>query len=63
MKGYIWSDGLAGVGVHCAGLMEDGGVGLLVAGMKVRSCESHTNHISMFENVAERESNVLKCET
>jgi hypothetical protein len=54
--GYIRSEGLAGEGVHCAGLLEGTGVESL------ESNSGHTNRLSALKSTAER-SDELSCET
>jgi hypothetical protein len=63
MKDYVRSEVLVGEGVHCAGLLEDRGVQLLVTRVEIQSGSSHTNHLSMTENTVERRSDELICET
>jgi hypothetical protein len=54
MKGCIPSEGLAREGIHCAGILKDRKVELLVSRVEVQSCRSHTNHFSTLETMAQR---------
>jgi hypothetical protein len=59
MKDYVRSEVFVGEGVHCAGLLEDRGVELLVIKVEIQSGSSHTNRISTIENTVERRSDEL----
>jgi hypothetical protein len=54
-------EGLAGEGVHCAGLLEESGVELPVTRMEAQSCSEHTNLVSALGSTEER-SDALSCE-